>query len=669
MKSMRKMLNRLAATLVIVILLIMGYYLYDRFRDRSVAERLAEVIHEEDRRTLSGKLKGYLEDSAPEVRARAALAIGRIGGKDSGPLLFETMQDDVIDVAAAAGFAMGLTGQTEYAAKLLDVAFDLPSAVGAMAVASAGRLADSSMTEAADLLIDYLGHPSPDVREAACLALCNAGAKSKKAELIGAVTGESDEIVRAAGLHALARLQVDDAASLFIENLADPDPFVRSTCLRGLARSDSPQAIHYLTIALNDGDPNVAARAVFELGRKDEPEAGTALVKVLRREKDEKLVMELFAALQKQKHTGAVDIARELIDVGPPVNLTAAAVRYLAAVQEDRAVNLLDSISNADDPYLRAACAEAYGLIGSDKVTPRLAHLFNDNDPMVRTAAFEALIRLDTTNTGFYIGQALADRDRVVSVSALEYIKEARLGVYLPQMNEMMSAATELDIDLRRTLVQAAGVFLTHSPDDSDAILILINGALDAEYIVRREAALVYRDVLSEDRFDMAPPAPTRIDKGEIENAIEKYATNPSAVISTNRGEFEMELYFDTAPLTVLNFVELVDAGFYEGLSFHRVVPDFVVQGGDPRGDGWGGPPYNIRCEYSSEPYRRGTVGIATSGKDTGGSQFFVTLSPQPHLEGRYTVFGQVISGMDVVDRIVRGDLIEQIVIVEEEAR
>ncbi len=669
MQSMRKMLNRLAATLVIIILVIMGYYLYDRFRERSVAERLAEVIHEEDRRTLSSKLTGYLEDNAPEVRARAALAIGRIGGKDSGPLLYEKTQDDVIDVAAAAGFAIGLTGQKEYAAKLLNVAFDLPSAVGAMAVASAGRLADSSMTEAADLLVGYLDHPSPDVREAACLALFNAGAKSKKAELIGAMSDESDEIVRAAGLYALARLQVAKAASLFIENLADPDPFVRSTCLRGLARSDSPQAIHYLTIALNDGDPNVAARAVSELRLKDEPEAGAALVKVLRREKDEKLVMELFAALQRQKCAGAIDDARELIDVGPPVNLTAAAARYLAVVQGDRAVNLLDSLSLGDDPYLRAACAEAYGLVGSDKVTPRLAHLFNDDDPMVRTAAFEALVKLDTANVDFYIGQALADPDRVVTTTALEFIKNARLALYLPGLNEMMSSGDELDVDLRRMLVQVAGAFLSHSQDDSNAVLILINGALDTEYIVRREAALVYRDVLNEDRLDMAPPAPTRIGKSEIENAIERYTTNPSAVVTTSKGEFEMELYFDTAPLTVLSFVELVDEGFYEGLSFHRVVPDFVIQGGDPRGDGWGGPPYNIRCEYSSESYRRGTVGIATSGKDTGGSQFFVTLSPQPHLEAHYTVFGQVISGMDIVDRIVRGDLIERIVIIEEESR
>ena len=94
-------------------------------------------------------------------------------------------------------------------------------------------------------------------------------------------------------------------------------------------------------------------------------------------------------------------------------------------------------------------------------------------------------------------------------------------------------------------------------------------------------------------------------------------------------------------------------------------MPNFVIQGGDPRGDGWGGPDYYIRCEYSTERYLRGTVGIATSGKDTGGSQFFITLSPQPHLDSRYTVFGQVKKGMDAADAIVIGDVITKVIVQE----
>jgi len=112
------------------------------------------------------------------------------------------------------------------------------------------------------------------------------------------------------------------------------------------------------------------------------------------------------------------------------------------------------------------------------------------------------------------------------------------------------------------------------------------------------------------------------------------------------------------APLTVENFVRLARSKYFDGITFHRVVPNFVVQAGCPRGDGWGGPGYEIPCEYNDRPYAVGTVGMALSGKDTGGSQWFVTLSPQPRLEGRYTVFGEVKQGMDVVERIMPGDRI-----------
>ena len=117
--------------------------------------------------------------------------------------------------------------------------------------------------------------------------------------------------------------------------------------------------------------------------------------------------------------------------------------------------------------------------------------------------------------------------------------------------------------------------------------------------------------------------------------------------------------------MTVDNFLQLAKSGFFNGLSFIRVVPNFVIQGGDPRGDQNGSPGYQIRDEINQRIYQTGTLGMALSGKDTGGSQFFITHSPQPHLDGGYTVFGQVVEGMEVVNRIARGDKIESVEIVE----
>jgi cyclophilin family peptidyl-prolyl cis-trans isomerase len=130
----------------------------------------------------------------------------------------------------------------------------------------------------------------------------------------------------------------------------------------------------------------------------------------------------------------------------------------------------------------------------------------------------------------------------------------------------------------------------------------------------------------------------------------------PDLRCRTDRGRFVIALDGEVAPNAVATILALVESGFYDGLTFHRVVPDFVIQGGCPRGDGWGGPGFTIRSEWSRVPFERGTVGIAHSGKDTGGSQFFVCQSPQPHLNGRYTVIGRVTDGMDVVDRIQPGD-------------
>ncbi len=122
----------------------------------------------------------------------------------------------------------------------------------------------------------------------------------------------------------------------------------------------------------------------------------------------------------------------------------------------------------------------------------------------------------------------------------------------------------------------------------------------------------------------------------------------------------------EDAPLTVDNFIKLARSNYFNGLEVHRVVPNFVMQDGDPRGDGNGGPGWSIRCEINMVPYERGAVGMALSGKDTGGSQWFVTHSPQPHLDGGYTVFGHVNeTGMKVVDNIVRGDKIVSIKIEE----
>jgi len=157
-------------------------------------------------------------------------------------------------------------------------------------------------------------------------------------------------------------------------------------------------------------------------------------------------------------------------------------------------------------------------------------------------------------------------------------------------------------------------------------------------------------------------PAPTTVIAAVYSNPG---VTNPNVslqvYIETDRGTIQVELAMLDAPLTVDSFITLARKGYFNGLSIHRVVPNFVVQDGDPRGDGEGGPGYTIRDELNQRSYLRGTMGMALDWRDTGGSQFFITHSPQPHLDAKYTVFGRVVAGMDVVDKIQQWDVIRRI--------
>ena len=133
---------------------------------------------------------------------------------------------------------------------------------------------------------------------------------------------------------------------------------------------------------------------------------------------------------------------------------------------------------------------------------------------------------------------------------------------------------------------------------------------------------------------------------------------NYSITMETNKGTIEIELFASAAPITVNNFVFLAREGYYDGVSFHRVIADFVIQGGDPTGSGAGGPGYRFEDEFDGNPHKheRGTLSMANAGPGTNGSQFFICHSPQPHLDGRHTVFGKVSDGLDIVDAIQQGD-------------
>jgi len=231
------------------------------------------------------------------------------------------------------------------------------------------------------------------------------------------------------------------------------------------------------------------------------------------------------------------------------------------------------------------------------------------------------------------------------------------------------------------TLITALGQALKFDTHDNDAALAILDAlanqknkeandaiktALDSkDHLIRRRAVALLKTNGVGDFSDRIGTVQTRNTEADYRRAIARIGKNPTATVVTSKGSFTVEFLPEDAPLTVDNFIQLAKKGYFNGQTIPRVVPNFVVQAGDPRGDQNGGPGYTIRCEINEVMFERAAVGMALSGKDTGGSQWFVTHSPQPHLDGGYTIFGRVIRGMEVIDRIARGDRIIRVIVSE----
>ncbi|HZG53374.1 MAG TPA: peptidylprolyl isomerase, partial [Pyrinomonadaceae bacterium] len=314
----------------------------------------------------------------------------------------------------------------------------------------------------------------------------------------------------------------------------------------------------------------------------------------------------------------------------------------VAAVSSERAGNSVVSVQADAQLALRTMLGEPS--------TPALAV----PDVLTAIAAFKP------PDGALVMRAQLAAPDVIVRATAA-----GQLGELAPDPETTTALAAALPAALQRDEMNDAALAILDAlaKQKSEAALGAIRTALDSpDYLIRRRAAAILQsaqpeaDAGAEDGRIETVATRNRI--GDYRRALARRGAHVVATVNTDKGAFKLELLPDAAPLTVDNFVQLARRGYFNNIAFHRVVPNFVIQGGDPRGDGNGGPGYQIRCEINEVPYTRGAVGMALSGKDTGGSQWFITHSPQPHLDGGYTVFARVVEGVEVVDRITRGDRI-----------
>jgi cyclophilin family peptidyl-prolyl cis-trans isomerase/HEAT repeat protein len=257
----------------------------------------------------------------------------------------------------------------------------------------------------------------------------------------------------------------------------------------------------------------------------------------------------------------------------------------------------------------------------------------------------------------------LNERDVISRATAAELLADLPPSAAITQALSSALPVALRDQDLNDA---ALSILDALAKQKSTAANDAIKTALDSDdHLIRRRAVALLKTNGVGDFSNRIGTVKTRNTEADYRRAIARIGRKVTATVVTSKGAFTIEFFPAEAPLTVDNFVQLARRSYFNGQTVPRVVPNFVIQTGDPRGDQNGGPGYQIRCEINEVPYDRGAVGMALSGKDTGGSQWFVTHSPQPHLDGGYTVFGRVISGMNVVDNIARGDTIRRVIVNE----
>jgi cyclophilin family peptidyl-prolyl cis-trans isomerase len=332
-------------------------------------------------------------------------------------------------------------------------------------------------------------------------------------------------------------------------------------------------------------------------------------------------------------------------------------MRALAAIDSETFLTTLSGIDPDRDWTVRVAQAEALATLPGSQGEARLVAMLQDRDQRVVPAVLRALMTAKAAAAQTILTDHLKADDFVVRATAANGLLELKTTGAARPLYDAYQATTGDSTYVARAAILTA----LNTLDPATARPMLQQALQDKDWALRVKAATLLHDQGVTDTATAMRPAPVRPMDDATRQSLLAPQFSPHAFIQIDRGTIEIELAITEAPMTVANFIDLALKGFFNGVAIHRVVPDFVIQDGDPRGDGEAGPGYTIRDELNEQPYLRGTVGMALDWKDTGGSQWFITHSPQPHLDARYTVFGHVVNGIEIVDRIQPWDVVRRI--------
>lgn len=622
-----------------------------------------------------------------------------------GPSLVEMLGDNDASVRARAAFALGSVQYEPAVPRLLALLDDRDERVRADAVFALGQTADS--TAADELLSLLMEERSRTVRSNCLEALGKVGGASSLRQLttLDLPSYMEPDRALAIGRYGIRRIHNRNAVELLVGYLTSDDPALRLNAAYYFGRITQTDAWSWLADRVRAAlggyglEEEAAMYLIQGLGRLEDPADTDQLIYWLKRSQNWRVRANSARALSPKASDGAVRRALLLAINDPSIHVAVNCAGSLSSIVDFTAEELdrIESFIDLRSYNWQTAVVLLPVLARSGRVDFLFGWLerWSEEDPRAFSRGLDAVASLPGERAfAFLRGAALSDDSAIASavVQTLSRLwrQQRRSGADPRPYFTVFSAALNSG-DLGTTFAAASALsdslFLPfgsvglmvrayrqmETPVDIEPMTAILGalgraGDMAAVRLLRAELGNEHPVIRSAAASALTALTGEEVDLPDVENPPErvidwdylrKKGDRPRLEFLTREGPITVELYTDQAPLTVQTILQLAEEGLYDGVAFHRVVPNFVIQGGDfERQDGMGGPGFAIRSEFTRIPYERGVIGMASAGKDTEGSQFFITHSMQPHLDGRYTSFGRVVRGLDVVDSICEGDAV-----------
>jgi cyclophilin family peptidyl-prolyl cis-trans isomerase/HEAT repeat protein len=614
------------------------------------------------------KLSSFFKSKDANIRSRAVLAAGRIGNPAILPVLQSLAKDSSADVRAELAFALGQIRSRKGMPVAIALLKDADQNVQRLAIEALGKI---GALESVSEILTFLDHQQSEIREQAALALALIKDRNTTETLIDKTRKEDP--AQWSYVYALYRLADRRAIPVLHELLSHPsdspstgDPSSILFVLKTFWTLKEPLTDAEYKSLLQHSDQRIRQNALDVAAAAGKNNVCAAI--------QDAMVSANLNTKSKSVETlgtlgcGTIDERFKLLS-DPDVTVRAAAIQLIQKKEKDELLPIFQHAVSDDSWIVREHVARAIPGMGRDYALILLQKLMADQDSAVRLAAIESL--------GEYMPQSaemleplLKSADFAIRATAADILSKTGDPKYIPMLIDAYAMSTNpVEIEGRASILDALATY-----HDSRVVSSLTTALKDPEYTVRQRAIEALKKVNGNELFqdgvlhpvdDFLFPASTDKVSTEVQSKYPADFGNPVpdflAEMKLEKGIVVIQLLGKEAPMHVLNFKNLAEKKVYDGLRIHRVVPNFVIQGGDPRGDGWGTSGNILHDQMNHLVYKRGSVGMPLAGKDTGGSQFFITMSRQPHLDGNYTIFGEVVSGMEFVDSTEIGDAIKSI--------